>query len=108
MYTRRDDGVIEGTYRFANISTEITAEPDIVREPSPKSINFRVKPDERILIVEKTYPAHVQKIQAIFNNETAISLSVCGNVTKLPNQADERVMSFINTFRSEENQISHE
>lgn len=108
VHRKRDDGIIEGTYHYANISVEITAEPDIQRQPSPKSIHFRIDPDERLLIVETTYPAHIQKIQAVFNNETVIDVAICGDLTVFPGQADERVTSFINAFRSEEDQISHE
>jgi len=104
----RDDGIIEGTYYYSNVSIEITAEPDIRRQPSPKAINFRIDPDERLLIVETTYPAHIQKLQAIFNNETTIEVTICGDLTVFPDQADERVTSFINAFRDEEDQISHE
>ena len=108
VHRERDDGIIEGTYYYSNVSIEITAEPDIRRQPSPKAINFRIDPDERLLIVETTYPAHVQKIQAVFNNETAIGVTICGDLTVFPSQADERVTSFINAFRDEEDQISHE
>lgn len=108
VHRERDDGIIEGTYYYSNISIEITAEPDIRRQPSPKSINFRINPEKRLLIVETTYPAHVQKIQSIFNKETSIGVAICGDLTVFPSQADERVISFINAFRDEEDQITHE
>jgi phosphoribosyl 1,2-cyclic phosphodiesterase len=90
------------------VSIEITAEPDIRRQPTPKSINFRINPDEHLLIIETTYPAHVQKIQSVFNNETAVDVAICGDLTVFPSQADESVTSFINEFRDEEDQITHE
>lgn len=108
VHRERDDGIIEGTYYYSNVSIEITAEPDIRRQPSPKSINFRIDPDERLLIIETTYPAHVQKIQSVFNNETAISVTICGDLTVFPSQADESVISFINAFRDDEDQITYE
>jgi hypothetical protein len=108
VHRERDDGIIEGTYYYSNVSIEITAEPDIRRQPTPKSINFRIDPDERLLIIETTYPAHVQKIQSVFNNETAIGVAICGDLTVFPSQADESVTSFINEFRDEEDQITHE
>jgi len=108
VYRERDDRVIEGTYYFSTVSIEITAEPDIRRQPTPKSINFRIDPSERLLIVETTYPAHVQKIQSVFNNETAIGVTICGDLTILPGQADKSIISFINEFRDEEDQITHE
>jgi len=108
VHRERNDGIIEGTYYYSNVSIEITAEPDIRRQPTPKSINFRIDSEERLLIIETTYPAHVQKIQAVFNNETAIEVTICGDLTVFPSQADERVISFINAFRDEEDQITHE
>jgi hypothetical protein len=108
VHRERDDGIIEGTYHYSNVSIEITAEPDIRRQPTPKSINFRIDPDERLLIIETTYPAHVQKIQSVFNHETAIGVAICGDLTVFPSQADESVTSFINEFRDEEDQITHE
>lgn len=108
VYRERDDGIIEGTYSYPNISTEITAEPDIRRQPSPQSIEFRIDPEERLLIVETTYPAHVRKIQSVFNNETTINVTICGDLTVFPSQADESVISFINAFREEKDQIPHE
>lgn len=108
VHRQRDDGVIEGTYYYSNLSLEITAEPDIRRQPDPNSINFRIDPDERLLIIETTYPAHVRKIQSVFNNDTAIDVAVCGDLTIFPDQADERVISFINEFRSEEEEITYE
>jgi hypothetical protein len=103
-----DGGLIQGTYYFSTVSIEITAEPEIRRQPTRKSINFRIDPGQRLLIAETTYPAHVRKIQAVFNNETAIEVAICGDQTVFPSQADENVTSFINEFRSEEDQISHE
>lgn len=108
VHRERDDGVIEGTYYYADVSIEITAEPDIRPQPNPKSINFRIDPDERLLIVETTYPAYVQKIQAVFNNETEIDVAISGDLTVFPEQADQRVISFINQFRDEEEQIEDE
>lgn len=107
-HRERDDGMIEGTYYYSNVSIEITAKPDIRRQPSPKSINFRIDPDERLLIIETTYPAHVQKMQSIFNHETTIKVAICGDLTVRPSQADERVTSLINAFRDEQDQISYE
>lgn len=104
----RDDGVIQGTYYYASISIEITAEPDIRRQPSPKAISFRIHPENKLLIIETTHPAHVQKIQSVFNNETAVEVNICGDLTVFPSQADESVISFINSFREQEGQISHD
>lgn len=104
----RDDGVIEATYHFATVSTEITAGPDLKRQPTPKSISFRIKPEQRLMVVETTYPAHVQKIKAVINNDTPFSVAICGDVTKFPDSADEKVISFINEFRDEEKKIPYE
>lgn len=104
----RDDGVLEATYHFATVSTEITAEPDIKRQPTPKSISFRIKPEEELMVVETTFPAHVQKIGSIISGIKPLEVAICGDVTKFPDSADEKVISFINEFRDEEKEIPYE
>lgn len=105
VHRERDDGIIEGTYYYSSVSIEITADPDIRRQPTPKSINFRIDPNKRLLIAETTYPAHVQKIQSVINKKTTMAVTICGDLTVFPDQADRSVISFINEFRNEEDQI---
>lgn len=107
-YRILDDGTVEGTYHYATVSVEITAEPELKRQPNPKLVNFSIDPEQRLLIVSSTYPPYVQKLQSVVNGHTDMEVAICGNVTILPNQADDRVISFINSCRDEEDMIDHE
>jgi hypothetical protein len=101
-YEVTDDGILRGTYYYTNINLDITSQGEVDRLITEESIPFRINPDERLLVAESTYPAYVQKIQGIFN-DTGFSVVVSGNLTSYPEQADERIQAFLNSFEMQEN-----
>ena len=99
IYRTIDDGVFACSYFYTTISIQVTREPSIEEFPDRKSINLRIDPNRRLIIIESTYPAYVRKVEGIINNDTDMNTETCGDLTAFPDQADERIGNFIKKFR---------
>lgn len=98
---REDDGVFRGNYYYSTIDVDITSEGSVDRLVTEKSIPFRIEVDDQLLVAETTYPAYVQKIKGVFGNQTDMSLIVSGDITAIPDQANERLEGFLQALRGE-------
>lgn len=98
---REDSGVFRGNYYYSTIDVDITSEGSVDRLVTEKSIPFRIEVEDRLLVAETTYPAYVQKIKGVFGNQTDLNLIVSGDITAIPDQADERLEGFLQALRGE-------
>jgi len=100
-FNRTDSGMITGVYFYKTKDVDISSSGNIDRLTTEKSIPFRIIPEKNLLVVETTYSPLVQKLGGVFNNKLDIQVQVCGDITVLPDQAKQRVSSFLDSFERE-------
>lgn len=97
-YNVRDDGVVQATYVYTDVKTNVTTAAEVEKLVSENSIHFRIDVDNRLAIVESTYPPHVQKMKGVFRRKTDFAAIVCGSLTSNYSEANERVEAFRDSF----------
>jgi hypothetical protein len=98
QYSLNDNGVINATYVYTDVSTDISATGQVERRVSEDSVSFRINPDQQLIIVESTYPPDVQRMKGVFRNKTNFAITICGNLTGDPDIANKRVNAFRESF----------
>lgn len=93
-----EDGIINSQYVYTDINTELSFSGDVKNLESDGFIEFRVIPEEKLVILESTSVVDVQKIKGYFGRKTNMSLTVCGPLTVYPDDAVEMVNSFLDEF----------
>jgi len=93
-----DEGIIQGRYIYTDISTEVSHAGDVNEYVSEGAIEFRILPEESLLITESTRVVDIQKTKSYFNNSTDLSLAVYADLTAHPDKALDRYDNFIQYF----------
>lgn len=93
-----ESDTIEGQYVYTDVNTELLFNGDVKDLESDGFIEFRVKPEEKLVILESTSVVDVQKTKGYFGRKTNMELSVCGPLTVYPDDAVEMVNDFLDEF----------
>lgn len=93
-----EEGIVHGTFIYTNVKTNIRATGTVWNNRSEDSINFRIIPDDELLIVESTYPPYIQKMKGAIRTKTGMAMVVCGSLTSDYETANERVKAFQDSF----------
>jgi len=97
QFNDNDNGEITGSYIHTDVETNITAAGEVRELVSEDSVDFRILPDDELVIVETTYPPDVQRMKGAFG-KTDIAVTVCGSLTSNFSEANERVEAFRDSF----------
>ena len=92
------EGIVRASYIYTDVSTDITATGQIEETVQEDSVSFRVNPDKRLIIVESTYPPDVQRMKGVLRRHTSFATTICGSLTSDPDEANERVGEFEDSF----------
>lgn len=92
------DGIYHVVYVYSKSDLSITTAGQVVRQTSENTIQFRIDPDEDLVIVESTYPPDIQTMKGVFRKETDFAITVCGSLTSNYEEANERVAAFRDSF----------
>lgn len=98
QYRRRDDGRVSASYYYFTTDIEITENLEIEDIPNQKRIPLKFDPERRLIIVETTMPARVQKAKSVINEKTILDVATTGNLNLVEQEAESRVRSFIDSF----------
>ncbi|QCW04194.1 hypothetical protein [Natrinema pallidum] len=93
-----ENGKINGRYIYTDVDIDLSYSGEITRMISEGAIEFSIYPEENLLVLKSTSVVDVQKTKAIFAKETSFDISVCGQLTAVPDQATDRIIEFINSF----------
>lgn len=89
---------INGRYIYTDISTEISPTGEVNKLISEGSIEFKIVPDDNVLITETTSVVDVQKIKSYFKKRTNISVHVYENLAIKPDIAVDLFNEFIDSI----------
>jgi hypothetical protein len=92
-----NDGVIEGRYVYVDVETEVYYSGDTEDLVKEGAIEFRLIPEQKLLIVESTRVSDIQKAESYFQKKTNLEIKVCGDLT-VYRDTDEPVRR-IDSFR---------
>lgn len=93
-----EENWIEGQYIYTDVDTELSFSGDVKNLESEGFIEFRVHPEQNLVILESTSVVDVQKTKGYFGRKTNLEISVCGPLTTYPDDAVEMVNNFLDTF----------
>ncbi len=94
------DGEVDGRYIYTDVETQVSFSGGVNDYVSEGAIEFRIDPSQNLLILETTRVVEVQKAKSYFNR-TNFNIVVCRNLTAMPDDAVDRVNSFIDSFAEE-------
>jgi len=97
-YEVDNDDIVQASYIYADVSTDITATGQIEETTQEDSVSFRVNPSRRLIVVESTYPPDVQRMKGILRRHTSFAVTICGSLTSDPDEANKRVSDFEDSF----------
>lgn len=97
---KENNGIIEGRYVYVDVETEVYYSGDTDNLVKEGAIEFRLIPEKKLLIVESTKVADIQKAQSYFQKKTNLELKVCGDLTVYQNTDEpvRRIDSFRESF----------
>jgi hypothetical protein len=94
---------IDGRYVYVDIDTNISYSGRVNRLVDEGSLEFRILPEEKILILQSTSVIDVQKTKSIISKKTNLEIGVSGDLTALDHDlAASRIDDFRDSFLSEE------
>lgn len=93
-----ENGRVDGQYIYTDVDTELSFNGDVQNLESDGFIEFRVQPEQNLVILESTSVVDVQKTKGYFGRKTNMEISVCGPLTSYPDDAVEMVNDFLDTF----------
>lgn len=98
QFTERNDGLIEAEYFYYSEDVHVTADLEIDAIPDQKRIPFRVDPDKRLVIVRKTQPSKVMKLNSVLN-KTVLETETTGNIRAIPKRRAKKIVrEFVESF----------
>ncbi|MFD1586241.1 hypothetical protein ACFR9U_04555 [Halorientalis brevis] len=92
------DDLIKGRYVYVDIDTQVTFTGGVNDFVTEGAIEFRIRPEDQLLIIESTRVIDVQKAKSVFGSQTNLEISVSANLVLQPDNAHERMNSFLDSF----------
>ena len=107
QYRIEGEKELSGAYYYHTTDVDITGDLEIEELPNQKRIPFNIDVEKRLITVETTMPARVQKLRAEIDDKTLLEVETTGNLNEVEDEAEKIVRSFIDSFEHYDDQSHH-
>ncbi|WP_459988040.1 hypothetical protein, partial [Natrinema sp. JCM 9743] len=98
-----EEDLIDGRYVFVDVESTITYSGELKELTREDAFEFRISPDDNLLIIESTKVTDIQKAKSYFGKKTNFNIDIKGDLTRYqdPEVPVEKIDDFRNSFYSD-------